>query len=286
MARLAALPMYDFPELIDAHNALWGFVADELRHAGVVEVPHALDRVMAYDQTWTNPNLLLGQSCGLPIVDQLDGLVAVVGGFAVTDGSPDATYASKLVVHAESEVQSLADVDWSRGIRVAINGWDSLSGCVSFGAACAEALQNGSIPPTAAFALVEPTGGHVLSAAALVDRTLDLACMDGHTLALLQQHRPEAVAHLRVIGSGPTVPCLPLITALGVDDELRAHLRSALSAAAEAQSLASARQALGITGFVAYGNDRYEPIRDMHQKAKVFFARQHGLAVEVLETQL
>ncbi len=275
MARLAALPMYDFPELSDAHDAMWSFVAHELRHAGLSEIPDALDRVLAYDQTWTDPNLLLGQSCGLPIVDQLDGLVAVVGGFAVTDGSPDATYASKLVVHADSPVHSLAEVDWSRGIRVAINGWDSLSGYVSFGAAFAEALQTGSISPTAAFAHVEPTGAHVLSAAALADRSIDLACMDGHTLALLQQHRPEAVAHLRVIGSGPTVPCLPLITALPADDELQATLRSALSAASVAESLASARQALGITGFVAYGNDRYEPIREMHQKAKGFFDRQY-----------
>jgi ABC-type phosphate/phosphonate transport system substrate-binding protein len=149
-----------------------------------------------------------------------------------------------------------------------------LSGYVSFGVACAEASRNGSIPNNASFAHVEPTGAHLLSAAALADRTIDLVCMDGHTLALLQRHRPEAVSHIRVIGSGPVIPCLPLITALPVDDERTAILRSALGAAAVAESLVDARDALGITGFVAHGNDRYEPIRVMHQTAKAFFDRR------------
>jgi ABC-type phosphate/phosphonate transport system substrate-binding protein len=274
MVWLSALPMYDFPELESAHSRLWSFVAGELQRSGVTEVPLALDRSMAYDQTWTDRNLLLGQSCGLPIVDQLDGLVIVLGGFAVSDGSPDATYTSTLVVHRDSPVQTLGDLDWHRGVRAAINGWDSLSGYVSFGAACADALRSGAIPPDAAFSSVEATGAHVLSADALADRTIDLACMDGHTLALLQRHRPEAVAHLRAIGSGPVIPCLPLIAALAVDDELLAFLRAALQAAAEADSLVDARNALGITGFVAYGNDRYEPIRAMHATAKSFFDRR------------
>jgi ABC-type phosphate/phosphonate transport system substrate-binding protein len=273
MLRLSALPMYDFPELIKAHDALWSFVAAELRSSAVWGIPEALDRSISYDQTWTDPRLLLGQSCGLPIVDQLDGLVSVLGGFAVTDGSPEATYTSKLVVHRESGIEILSDLRWSKGVRAAINGRDSLSGYVSFGAACAEALKAGAIPDNAAFAHVEATGAHVLSAAALADRTMDLACMDGHTFALLQRHRPEAVNHLRVIGSGPTIPCLPLITALPVDDELVALLRFALNAAATAESLADARDALGITGFVSFGNDRYEPIRAMHQRAKWFFDR-------------
>jgi ABC-type phosphate/phosphonate transport system substrate-binding protein len=273
MLRLSALPMYDFPELTTAHDALWSFVAAELTGSGVRDVPEALDRLIPYDQTWTDPRLLLGQSCGLPIVDQLDGLVSVLGGFSVSDGAPDATYTSKLVVHRESGIETLSDLRWSKGVRAAINGWDSLSGYVSFGAAFAEALQVGSIPNTSAFTHVEATGAHVLSAAALADRTLDLACIDGHSFALLQRHRPEAVEHLRVIGSGPTIPCLPLITALPVDDELVAVLRFALKSAATAESLADTRDALGITGFVSFGNDRYEPIRAMHQRAKSFFDR-------------
>jgi ABC-type phosphate/phosphonate transport system substrate-binding protein len=274
MPRLASLPMYDFPELTNAHDALWDFVAERLNNEGLSEVPALLDRTIAYDQTWTDPSLLLGQSCGLPIVDQLDGIVAVVGGFSVADGNIDSTYRSTLVVHRDHPAQTLSDLDWSSGVHAAINGWDSLSGYVSFGAACAAALQNGSLPADAAFAHVEPTGAHIRSAAALADRSVDVACIDGHTLALLQHHRPDSVDHLRVIGSGPVIPCLPLITARPADDDVVASLRSALSAAAVAESLVAARAALGITGFTVYGNERYEPIRAMHLQAKSFFGRR------------
>jgi ABC-type phosphate/phosphonate transport system substrate-binding protein len=274
MPRLASLPMYDFPELTNAHDALWDFVAERLNDEGVSEVPALLDRTIAYDQTWTDPGLLLGQSCGLPIVDQLDGIVAVLGGFSVADGTPESTYRSKLVVHKDSTAHALSDLDWSTGVRAVINGWDSLSGCASLGAACAEALRHGFLPPDAAFASVEPTGGHVHSAAALADRSVDLACMDGHTLALLQRHRPESVAHIRVLAVGPMVPCLPLITALSADDELVQSLRSALSAAAVAESLVASRETLGITGFVTYGNERYELVRSLRDNAKTFFDRR------------
>jgi ABC-type phosphate/phosphonate transport system substrate-binding protein len=274
MPRLASLPMYDFAELRDAHDALWSFVAEHLRSAGVNDVPQVLDRTIPYNQTWSNASLLLGQSCGLPIVDQLDGLVAVLGGFSVVDGSSDSTYCSKLVVHRDHKAQTLSDLNWTGGVRAVINGWDSLSGYVSFGAACAEAVEHGSIPSSAGFAHVEQTGGHVNSAAALADRAIDLACMDGHTLALLQRHRPEAVAHIRILASGPVVPCLPLITALPADDELLAILRSALHTASVSESLVSAREALGISGFVSYGNERYEPIREMQHAAKSFFGRK------------
>ena len=278
MPRLASLPMYDFAELTDAHDALWSFVAERLRSAGVSDVPHVLDRTIPYSETWSNAGLLLGQSCGLPIIDHLDGLVAVLGGFSVVDGSSDGTYCSKLVVHRDHQAHTLSDLNWTGGVRAVINGWDSLSGYVSFGAACAEAVEHGSIPSSARFAHVEQTGGHVNSAAALANRAIDLACMDGHTLALLQRHRPEAVAHIRILASGPVVPCLPLITALPADDELLAILRSALHAAAVSESLASARLALGITGFVSFGNERYDLIRPMRETAKSFFSRRPAAA--------
>jgi ABC-type phosphate/phosphonate transport system substrate-binding protein len=274
MPRLSSLPMYDLPELSNPHDNLWGFVAARLAGAGVCDVPAALNRTMAYDQTWIDPTLLLGQSCGLPVVEQLDGLVAVLGGFCVDDGYNDGSYTSKLVVHRDSEAQSLGDLAWSSGVRAGINGWDSLSGCVSLGVACAEALQKGLVPSSAAFVSVAQTGGHVHSAVALADRSIDLACLDGHTLALLQRHRPDAVAHLRVIASGPVVPCLPLITALSANDELIAVLRSTLCAVAEDESLAVTRDALGITGFAVFANDRCDPIRTMRQTAKSFFDRR------------
>ena len=272
--------MYDFDEITPALDELWRVIGDHLRMGGVPDVPVSLERVMAYNETWSDPTLLLGQSCGLPIVDQLDGLVRVVGAFAVESASGGgvgdfgaATYSSALVVHRDAAIGGLGGLPWSRGVSVAINGWDSLSGFVSFGAACAIAIDAGALDCEAAFGSVLVTGAHVRSLAAVGDGSADLACIDGHTLALLTRHRPEAVEHVRVIQRGPTIPCVPLITNLSTTPEEVALLREALSAAASDPDLGSARSALGITGFVALDNDAYEPVRAFHDTAKRFFAR-------------
>jgi ABC-type phosphate/phosphonate transport system substrate-binding protein len=263
-ARLAALPMYDLPELAPHHDALWTAVADALWSEDVEAIPSGLDRTVAYDATWIAPNLLLGQSCGLPIIDQLEGRVTVLGAFSVDSGGADATYSSALVVHRDRDCRALADLAWP-DVRVAINGWDSLSGYVSLGAAAAAAALVGCHSVTV-------TGAHVASAAAIADGSVDLACIDGHTLRLLAAHRPDAVAALRVIGRGPTIPCLPLITAGATDRRTVRALRAALATVAATPALRWAREALGITGFVEFGNDRYEPVRALRVAAQTFFA--------------
>lgn len=272
--------MYDFEEMALSLDELWQVIAGHLRAGGVTDVPVNLDRAMAYDATWSDPRLLLGQSCGLPIVDQLDGRVQVVGAFAVESASGGgvgdfgaATYSSVLVVHRDSAVGGLGDLAWSTGVRVAINGWDSLSGYVSFGAACAAAIDAGTLAVRAAFGSVLVTGAHVRSLAAVSEGTADLACIDGHTLALLTRHRPEAVAGVRLIQRGPMIPCVPLITSLSTSPEVVGMLRAALSSAGQDPALGNVRSQLGVTGFVPLDNAAYEPVRQLHAIAKRFFAR-------------
>jgi ABC-type phosphate/phosphonate transport system substrate-binding protein len=273
VARFAALPMYDFPELTDATDALWSFLAERLRYAGLADVPSALDRSLAYDQTWTAPGLLLSQSCGLPIVSQLDGLVTVLGSFAVATGTADARYCTKLVVHADSPVSALGELPWNSGVTVSINGCDSLSGFVSLGAACAAAETDGLIPVGSAFASIRVSGGHAFSAADVSSGVTQLASLDGHSFDLLRHHRPAAVERVKVIHEGPIVPCLPFITPVTTDAHTVALLRDALTAAATDPALDAVRSALRITGFVRFDADRYEPIRELHRRATDFFAR-------------
>ncbi|MGC1302597.1 MAG: hypothetical protein WA840_09505, partial [Caulobacteraceae bacterium] len=63
-AVLAALPMYDLPEVQAANDALWAALRDRLDDAGVEHVPRALTRGADLDALWTRPNLLLAQTCG------------------------------------------------------------------------------------------------------------------------------------------------------------------------------------------------------------------------------
>jgi hypothetical protein len=74
----AALPMYDWPELTAATDRLWAALRDGLRAAGVA-APDALTRDDDPMAGWTDPRLVLGQTCGLPFAGTLAGRVALVG---------------------------------------------------------------------------------------------------------------------------------------------------------------------------------------------------------------
>ena len=67
---LAALPMYDWPELRPATDRLWAAVRDGLRQRGVA-APEGLTRDVGLMAGWTDPGLVLGQTCGLPFVREL-----------------------------------------------------------------------------------------------------------------------------------------------------------------------------------------------------------------------
>jgi ABC-type phosphate/phosphonate transport system substrate-binding protein len=230
--------MYDLPEIVPAVDAFWSGIARRLTSAGVPDVPTSLRwGGDLYAEHWLHPQLLLSQSCGWPLVDRLDGRVAVVGAFTYA-GVSDATgrYRSVLVTRAGDAERPLA------GRRVAVNGYDSLSGWVSLGAAVA---------PLGPVLL---TGAHVHSVAAVADGRADLACIDGVTWHLLGRYRPAATAPLTVVGHGPLIPCLPLVThpTRGPGVEV---LRTAL--------VGSSDVTLGIDGFVPLDAADYDPVRNL-----------------------
>ena len=228
--------MYDLPEVVPAVEALWSTVAARLHDAGVTDVPTALrwDGDL-YDDHWLHPRLFLSQSCGWPLVDRLDGRVAVVGAFTYAGVSDAAArYHSVLVVRADAVDGPLG------GRRVAVNAYDSLSGWVSLRAAVDR------LGP------VLVTGAHVASVAAVTDGQADLACIDGVTWTLLARHRPAAIARLAIVGHGPTIPCLPLVTHLTLGPGV-AVLRDALTGLTD--------DALGIDGFVPLGAADYLSVR-------------------------
>src|SRR5688572_3386514 len=61
--RLAALPMYDLPEVAAATDALWGALARRLSEAGIAGVPDRLRRGVDPREVWASPRLLISQTC-------------------------------------------------------------------------------------------------------------------------------------------------------------------------------------------------------------------------------
>ena len=70
--------MYDFPELRPAHAALWNAIAENLGKAGLDGIPDLLTFDGEPAALWQAPDLLLSQTCGLPLVTSLGNTVKVV----------------------------------------------------------------------------------------------------------------------------------------------------------------------------------------------------------------
>ena len=69
-ALVAALPMYDDPDLAPANDALWRRIAAALSERGV-DAPARLTRGVDLAALWRSPRLVFGQTCGYPYVTAL-----------------------------------------------------------------------------------------------------------------------------------------------------------------------------------------------------------------------
>ncbi len=213
---IAALPMYDWPEVQGQCDAFWIVVRDHLRGAGV-DAPGQLTRDRSGAAVWTDPGLLLGQTCGLPFVTGRCGDAVVV---ARPDyglpGARNGDYCSILVCRKGAGTT----LNQFRGSRGAVNEFGSQSGCHALADAAGTDTYFGS---------VVVSGSHRRSALMVADDKADIAAVDAVAWALFQQIEPGAAAALHVMDQTPSMPALPFITAKA-NTALIPDLRAALAA--------------------------------------------------------
>ncbi len=203
---IAALPMYDRPEIRAVTDRYWQLIRQGLATRGI-PAPETLRRGDAeLMPQWTSPDLLLSQTCGFPFRARLHGQVALVGtpDFGV-NGCPPGYYRSVLIARTDDPRTSLAEFD---GATLAYNDALSQSGWA--------APQNYATALGLAFRAGPATGAHSASLAAVAHGKADLAALDAVTWSLLSEHDPAA-ASVRVIGQTDPTPGLPYITARGAD---------------------------------------------------------------------
>ena len=75
---VAALGMYDWPEVRGETDQLWAAIRDGLRGLKM-DAPDALDRGGDLWSVWRSPALTLSQTCGLPFAARLAGTVSLLG---------------------------------------------------------------------------------------------------------------------------------------------------------------------------------------------------------------
>ncbi|WP_068109935.1 phosphate/phosphite/phosphonate ABC transporter substrate-binding protein [Tropicimonas marinistellae] len=234
---IAALPMYDHPGVRQSTDALWWAVRDRLQRAGI-SAPFSLSRSDDLFAQWRNPDLLLGQVCGLPFRTEFHRRVTLLG--AIDYGLPDTPpgyYHSLFVVRRDDDRNRVEDF---RGARLAFNEAVSHSGWATAAAAPVR------------FRLLPETGSHRESSRALNDGNADIAAIDAISWRLICAHTSLARA-LKVIGRSAATPGQALITAF---PEHAPALRTAI-AEGIADLAPGDRSALGIRGFVRIAPQAY-----------------------------
>jgi hypothetical protein len=220
--------MYPFESLRASYDQLWARIAERLDAA-----PAVLDWSLDHLAAARRPDLLLGQTCGWPLVTVLDGLVDVVGAFDVEVPEAGASHYRSVVIEGP-------DPDGP----VAVNGIDSLSGWVSW---CAVR----GVPDRPLI-----TGSHESSVMAVARGAASAASIDAVSWAHVQAIHPAIASRVTVVGHGPSVPTLPLVTRAGGDvPALRTALDEAVGAAPE-----DLLSRLRIRAFHPLDADDYRPL--------------------------
>jgi len=253
--------MYDFPELADAHDALWTRLARRLTEAGVEGAPAALTRDLGPHALWGHPRLLLGQGCEYPLAKSFAGAIRVVAtpryGVPGCDG---ALYRSAVVVRSDDPAASLAEL---RGRRCIINEWDSNSGMNLLRAAIAPLAGGAQF-----FGAVTASGAHRRSAEMVAAGQADVAALDCVSFAHFQRLMPATTAKLRVLAWTPPSPSLPLITARATDAATLSSLRSCLRAVAADPTLRRVRARLFLDGFDLQPRQDFAVVLELEKSAE------------------
>ncbi len=238
---IASLPMYQRPQLVDAHRRYWDLIRAGLDAVGITSPPE-LSQEADELTTWTDPTLVLSQTCGMPYRNTLHGQVGLIGtpDFGV-EGCAPGFYRSALIVRADDPRTNVAD------FATAVFSYNQDHSQSGYSAAFHHVAKLGFW-----FERRYHSGQHLGSAKAVVEGQADIASIDAVTWRLIEQHEPFA-PQLRVIDWTEPRPGLPYITGIDAD-------RGAVSRAVEqaiAQLTSEDREVLGIRGLVAIPAETY-----------------------------
>lgn len=204
---IASFPMYDRRETRGAYNRLWRAIRTEITPAWSQHFPNdTLPETLSQDvpawDGWRAPDLVLGQTCGLPYRSALHDNVVLIT-------TPDYGLANCRPGHYNSIFVMAADKarenpeDW-QNLRLAANSECSQSGW----AAPVSFMSDRGL----AFADITFTGAHRLSARAVLEGTADIAALDAQTWRMIRRWDRWSDALVEV-GHTDDTPGLPFIAA-------------------------------------------------------------------------
>lgn len=260
---IAALPMYDWPEIRAETDGLWARLRDAFRARGM-DAPERLSRrnadlppvsggirnaigdiivpdpaTLAPDDfdlpvLWRHPALLLAQTCWGPMEFGLANDVQVIGQprYDGIEGGEGEFYSSAIVMRRQStddvsapgDGHPLIPIAALRGKRFAYNAADSMSGINALQRDLEALGESLSL-----FAACEESGGHRFSIRSVAEGRADIATIDCQSWVLAQRFE-SAAAELAVVGWTARRKGLPFITSLKTPPDVVAALEQVLAA--------------------------------------------------------
>jgi len=233
--------MYQRLQLVDAHRRYWNLIRAELAAVDITS-PQELSQDADEFTTWTDPTLVLSQTCGMPYRNTLHGRVNLIGtpDFGV-EGCAPGFYRSALVVRTDDQRAHVED------FATAVFSYNQEHSQSGYSAAFHHVAKFGFW-----FERRFHSGQHLESAKAVTDARADIASIDAVTWRLIEQHESFA-PQLRVLDWTEPRPGLPYIT--GIDADTNSVFGAVEQAIA--QLAFRDREALGIRGLVAIPADTY-----------------------------
>jgi ABC-type phosphate/phosphonate transport system substrate-binding protein len=247
MTSVAFFPMYAVPRAGHHASTLWSCLRNSIRNSGI-EAPEDVSHFSPRLDGWLHPDLILGQTCGLPYISALCDRVELVGtpDYGV-EGCPSGFYHSTLVCSAANPRKHLSEF---LGGTLAVNGLDSQSGYAAILRAAAPWARQGRF-----FNRAIHTGSHAASMRMVAQGFADIAAIDSVTWRISRQFDP--VAGLKSIGTTEPTPGLPFIAASSRSGaNLFDAVRAGLAALPE-----ETRSAFGLKDVLPLQRRDYEVIR-------------------------
>ena len=231
---IAGLPMYDRPELFEAHNKFWKLVREQITGS-----PQILSRNISPWDLWTSPKLFLAQTCSSPYRESLHKIAIYVGtaDYALPN-CPPGYYNSLIISRPGYEISEIKNCTFGYNEKMSHSGWT------------APMAHFGKLNISPKF--LKKTGSHRASVKSVASGKIDFAAIDAHSWRFIEKYDKFSI-NVRVLDHTNPTPGLPFITSQnGLKENLFIGIKKAIGVLSEKY-----RSILYLNDFVILEEEKY-----------------------------